>query len=583
MASKNVILKDKAGNQLAPATIAEQVRYNSTTNVKQAISQASGHATTANTAADMTDTTRIYVYTGSESGYTAGNWYYYDGSAWVSGGQYTDGVQFETDTTLSVSGKAADAEVVGDELNSVKEDLTSINALLNISDTLIWSKGYITSENGGIHAQVNNKWQYYSSLIYASDFTTLIVKPSPTRQIKIAKYDKDTGAWVETDLWTSDVVTLDNTYSIRVCVALLSASATEVTQAEQTANVSIFKKTSGDMSDIPVVESVYVQVGGATSASNKYVKATGIDLKIDDTITAKDGYQFAVYNSGNSQISGGWQSAFTMTANASGATIVIRKTGGVGAIDKENEGLTLYSYIVENYKSTGNRAFIINDSAVNDLVSRMPVNNRWKGKKAAFVGDSITYGVHTTKKYYDLLNAEIGFSSVYADGVEGSGYSTAGSGGHTPIVDRTANIPTDCDLVVVFAGTNDFGHGAPLGTIADNTDVSFYGAMIKTITDIITAIPSARLVIMTPLHRTGTTYMSEDDTNTQGLVLADYVEAEKKVAELYSIPVIDLWSISGLAPRIPIIKTTYMSDGLHPDTAGHILLAERILPILNDM
>ena len=124
MASKNVILTDKAGNQLAPATTAEQVRYDGSSNVKQAISRASGHATTANMAADMTDTTRIYVYTGSESGYTAGNWYYYNGTAWVSGGRYTDSVQFETDTTLSVSGKAADAKTVGDELTDIKDDLS---------------------------------------------------------------------------------------------------------------------------------------------------------------------------------------------------------------------------------------------------------------------------------------------------------------------------------------------------------------------------------------------------------------------------------------------------------------------------
>lgn len=127
MASKNVILTDKAGNQLAPATTAEQVRYDGSSNVKQAISRASGHATTANVVADMTDTTKIYVYTGSESGYTVGNWYYYDGTAWVSGGRYTDSVQFETDTTLSVSGKAADAKTVGDELTDIKEGLSAIN------------------------------------------------------------------------------------------------------------------------------------------------------------------------------------------------------------------------------------------------------------------------------------------------------------------------------------------------------------------------------------------------------------------------------------------------------------------------
>lgn len=39
-------------------------------------------------AADMIDTSKIYVYTGSETGYTFGNWYYYDGTAWASGGVY---------------------------------------------------------------------------------------------------------------------------------------------------------------------------------------------------------------------------------------------------------------------------------------------------------------------------------------------------------------------------------------------------------------------------------------------------------------------------------------------------------------
>ena len=51
----------------------------------------------SSTVAGMTDTAKVYVYTGSEAGYTAGNWYYYDGSAWVSGGAYQAAA---TDTEL---------------------------------------------------------------------------------------------------------------------------------------------------------------------------------------------------------------------------------------------------------------------------------------------------------------------------------------------------------------------------------------------------------------------------------------------------------------------------------------------------
>lgn len=40
MSTKNVILRDKDGNQLAPATIADQVSYDGTRNVRQAIEDA---------------------------------------------------------------------------------------------------------------------------------------------------------------------------------------------------------------------------------------------------------------------------------------------------------------------------------------------------------------------------------------------------------------------------------------------------------------------------------------------------------------------------------------------------------------
>ena len=42
----------------------------------------------ANTASAMTDHDKVYVYTGSEQGYTSGHWYYWNGSAWSDGGTY---------------------------------------------------------------------------------------------------------------------------------------------------------------------------------------------------------------------------------------------------------------------------------------------------------------------------------------------------------------------------------------------------------------------------------------------------------------------------------------------------------------
>lgn len=88
-----------------------------------------GSPLTANTAAGMTDQDRVYVYTGSETGYTAGHWYYYDGSAWADGGVY-NAVAVQTDTTLSLAGSAADAKATGDAVTELNTHLTQLTDLV---------------------------------------------------------------------------------------------------------------------------------------------------------------------------------------------------------------------------------------------------------------------------------------------------------------------------------------------------------------------------------------------------------------------------------------------------------------------
>lgn len=94
----------------------------------------------ASTADKMTDTSRIYVYTGDETGYNNGYWYYYDGSEWLAGGVY-NAVTVQTDASLSVAGMPADSSMVGARLtnneayiNMLESQIAELQeAMLNIS------------------------------------------------------------------------------------------------------------------------------------------------------------------------------------------------------------------------------------------------------------------------------------------------------------------------------------------------------------------------------------------------------------------------------------------------------------------
>jgi hypothetical protein len=120
-------------NKIAPANVVGQRFTNMSASVAQDIADVEADVNTlraavgsplkASTVAQMTDKNKIYVYVGLESGYTNGNWYYWNGSAWTSGGVYNS-VAVVTDPTLTLSGVPADAKATGDEVTNLKNDLT---------------------------------------------------------------------------------------------------------------------------------------------------------------------------------------------------------------------------------------------------------------------------------------------------------------------------------------------------------------------------------------------------------------------------------------------------------------------------
>ncbi|MBQ1569688.1 MAG: hypothetical protein IIZ78_01090 [Clostridiales bacterium] len=86
---------------------------------------ANGSPTPVETKAEMTEETSVYLYVGNEEGESTGYWYSYDSTEedFAPRGEYGGAV---TDTTLSISGKPADAKAVGDALTAIDYSITSI-------------------------------------------------------------------------------------------------------------------------------------------------------------------------------------------------------------------------------------------------------------------------------------------------------------------------------------------------------------------------------------------------------------------------------------------------------------------------
>ncbi len=221
---------------------------------------------------------------------------------------------------------------------------------------------------------------------------------------------------------------------------------------------------------------------------------------------------------------------------------------------------------------------------------RMENNMKLEGLKINFLGDSITEGHGVSSKenvYWNVLKTEHGLSEARGYGIGGTRIARKTNvPSFSPLWDldfiqRYPEMDDDADVVVVFGGTNDFGHGdAPLGEFADRTPYTFYGALHLLMEGLINKYPESTIIFMTPLHR-----LEEHYTRPGGIFapLETYVNIIKEVAEYYSVPVLDLWSVSGIQPKVDIIKEKYCPDGLHPNDAGHRLIASRLAGFIESL
>ena len=193
-------------------------------------------------------------------------------------------------------------------------------------------------------------------------------------------------------------------------------------------------------------------------------------------------------------------------------------------------------------------------------------------------------------RFTDVFAREFGLKAVNNYGISGTRIARQQHPEtDNPLYDqdfcrRLSKMDPNADAVVVFGGTNDFGHGdAPLGTFADRTPDTFTGACHYLMNGLLEMYAGKPVVILTPLHRWNEGCPRGDVKTEDVAPLSTYRTILLRVAESYALPVLDLYAVSGIQPTNARNRERLAPDGVHPNDAGYALLAHRIGKFLESL
>ena len=226
---------------------------------------------------------------------------------------------------------------------------------------------------------------------------------------------------------------------------------------------------------------------------------------------------------------------------------------------------------------------------------KITVEHPWSGARVAFLGDSITDRnvLKDNTHYWAFLQEWLDVEPL-----------VYGISGHqwTNIPGQAQNLKNDhgddFDAIMIFVGTNDFNSGIPLGQWFSETsetvnsdgkmvlrtkrvpvmdERTYRGRINKVLDQLKRTFPTKQIVLVTPIHRAFASF-GEDNVQPQecyqnscGEYIDAYVQAIKEASSIWSVPVIDTFSLSGLFPMHEEQKIYFPggTDWLHPVEEGH--------------
>ena len=231
------------------------------------------------------------------------------------------------------------------------------------------------------------------------------------------------------------------------------------------------------------------------------------------------------------------------------------------------------------------------------------MNEQWKNKKVAFLGDSITDKVHvgTVKNYWEYLAESCGLIPLVY-GINGQRWGSVREQAEKLLAEHGSEV----DAIFVFMGTNDYNGSVPPGDwfVLQEEENNYHGVMKKKlrrhfnmdkstlkgcINDGMSFLkkhfPLQQIILLTPIHR-GFACFSETNVqpeesfpNELDLYTETYIGCIREAGNIWAVPVIDLNAVCGLFPMMDEYARYFHladTDRLHPNAAGHRRMAEAL-------
>lgn len=513
---------------------------------------------------EMTDESKLYVLSSN------GEWYYYNGTNFVSGGTYQ-------------------STAIGN--NSI--DLLSLDNLLQANFNVSFSDD-ITLENGitgycspdannEVKITLQANYMYYKVALEVGKIY-MFNGANSQAMCGLLVADGDDKILYNSNVPQASTQHVGTSLMFKVnqsgCYAYISTRTdfstryiyNEGTRLRTINNISNNLKTDLNIKLLDTFNNKYMSFGGLLSNANGYnVKIYSIEKGKKYHATSKNVLSVA----GIIVMSGNWQVLYASSESSVGSTPISTSytftatDNGYLILQDDGNWTTSVEVIID----------AINDTSLNKL----------KYLKIGADGDSVSAGVSGNSSYItqiasqfdcQLQNLSVGGGTI------ATGTTQNGQPRHH-ICTSVNSLDNNCDIVLLSGGINDYWQKVPMGSITNDytspvDSDTFYGGLETLCRNVLNKFRTQKIAFVT-YHKINDIYYTNNSSTGEKHTFKEYLDAIYEVMNKYSIPVIDINSKGRFNTAITYYKDNYTtsSDGVHPTTLGYTNFYNKI--IINEL